>query len=606
MVNIRVGSGCCKRLRQPPPPPASLNDPISLPLFQDACPGPDWGRLRSCGLAALSGGISGGLAASKAFGNMISGLGKYGQIAARGATASALTQGLGVATGLQNKFSFAGVAAAGVGAIAGAGFGDRFGSSLSSGLARIGGAGFADIGTQVASGTAGGLANAATRSALNGSSFGDNFRAAIPDIIGQAVGNAVAGGIAESVNRRVDAERKARAERLEATFGEGAFEVAGPIFRAELIGAPPTRSSPLSTEDFLSVAGLSDAEVLDFQVGEVFAAAAGNYVDAVASGESLGFSTGNGYLDFGLGAGLTFTENTITGTSGLIDYIRDGIGAGLSFVQAGANALSGNQGNSFIASRGEFAASSRGIGSALGALAEPFATFGPVLGGFVLRSQIANSIRDARAISNGQETPFLRGRTNLDTQIVLNIGTAGLAFTKGSLLARGAGAIDETAGLLSSVSSADVRFLRDSGITDRALRRQIIESGFRSSILDGAPITANRFNTLFPDTFQAGKSFSGRLGNIDTRVSTLFNAATLERAGLTPRFEFQVPLGNGRSRFVDLVGLQNRQPTTLIQLVKESPTGRIIRAADEFRAAQEIENALSLPAGTVRFINTRR
>ena len=77
-----------------------------------------WGDVA---LAALGGGIGGGL---KAIGDVGKGLGKVGKFlgkgnfvsgAARGVVASSLTQGIGVATGLQAKFSWAGVAAAGLG-----------------------------------------------------------------------------------------------------------------------------------------------------------------------------------------------------------------------------------------------------------------------------------------------------------------------------------------------------------------------------------------------------------------------------------------------------------------------------------------------------------
>ena len=104
----------------------------------------------------------------------------------RGATSSALTQGIGVATGLQDKFSFAGVAGAAVG------------SSLASGISGIGdvndvlrGGGPAAFATELGINTAAGIANAATRSALTGNSFGDELQAAIPDIIGQTVGGAI-------------------------------------------------------------------------------------------------------------------------------------------------------------------------------------------------------------------------------------------------------------------------------------------------------------------------------------------------------------------------------------------------------------------------------
>lgn len=84
---------------------------------------------------------------------------------------------------MQDKFSFAGVAAAGVGA----GVGYQAGEWLSKGE------GFFShgIGREVASTGAQMLASAATRSAIEGSNFGDNIMAALPDAIGSVVGNAL-------------------------------------------------------------------------------------------------------------------------------------------------------------------------------------------------------------------------------------------------------------------------------------------------------------------------------------------------------------------------------------------------------------------------------
>ena len=64
----------------------------------------DW---RNVGLAAISGGISGGLSGVSAL---------SGNVVLRAAVASALTQGIGVATGLQKSFSWANVAASAIGA----------------------------------------------------------------------------------------------------------------------------------------------------------------------------------------------------------------------------------------------------------------------------------------------------------------------------------------------------------------------------------------------------------------------------------------------------------------------------------------------------------
>lgn len=112
---------------------------------------------------------------------------------AQGATASALTQGIGVATGLQSKFSWAGVAAAGAGAGVGSWTGRALGATSLYGPGSSQSAG--NIAANTVSGVASAMANAATMSALEGSSFGDNLMRALPDAIGQTVGNLFADAI---------------------------------------------------------------------------------------------------------------------------------------------------------------------------------------------------------------------------------------------------------------------------------------------------------------------------------------------------------------------------------------------------------------------------
>src|SRR6185369_8485313 len=85
------------------------------------------------------------------------------------------TQGIAVATGLQDKFNGGGVAAAA--AVSGV-----------SGQIKVGG-----IPGQLLSGAAGALAGAATRSVLDGSDFGDNVLTTLPDVLGSTIGNLVAG-----------------------------------------------------------------------------------------------------------------------------------------------------------------------------------------------------------------------------------------------------------------------------------------------------------------------------------------------------------------------------------------------------------------------------
>jgi YD repeat-containing protein len=130
------------------------------------------------GMAALGGAIGGS-------GKLGIGGGSWEAAAGRAMIGSIVSQGVGVATGMQDKFSWAGVAAAGVGAAAMSGIGID-------GLANHFGGG--DVGAFLAHGVSGGasaIANAATRSLIEGSDFGDNVIAALPDVIGQAIGSMI-------------------------------------------------------------------------------------------------------------------------------------------------------------------------------------------------------------------------------------------------------------------------------------------------------------------------------------------------------------------------------------------------------------------------------
>ncbi len=134
-------------------------------------------------LSALAGGIGAGVSLGAPGGGVLG-------AAARGAASSALTQGIGVVTGLQNKFDWAGVAAAGVGAGAGQALGGVKGFSNLDAFTR-----------RAALSMAGGIANAASRSLVNGSDFGDNLVAALPDIIGQTIGGIIADGVSGRTTR---------------------------------------------------------------------------------------------------------------------------------------------------------------------------------------------------------------------------------------------------------------------------------------------------------------------------------------------------------------------------------------------------------------------
>ncbi|MGE0828014.1 MAG: hypothetical protein AB7O04_01520 [Hyphomonadaceae bacterium] len=131
-------------------------------------------------LSAIGAGVGAGLG----------GASNFAEAALKGAAGNAITQGIGVATGLQKEFSWASVAAAGLGAGVGFSVGKSLGATslLQDQSAR-------NIAANMAAGGARLMANAAARTLIDGTDFGDNVLAALPDVIGQTIGNAIAGRI---------------------------------------------------------------------------------------------------------------------------------------------------------------------------------------------------------------------------------------------------------------------------------------------------------------------------------------------------------------------------------------------------------------------------
>ncbi|OSZ68873.1 hypothetical protein CAP40_10145, partial [Sphingomonas sp. IBVSS2] len=132
---------------------------------------------KSLAMTAITAGVAQGL---DKLGMVVDVGNKIASAAINGVISSAVSQGVAVATGLQPKFDWAGVAAAGVGAAAGAAVGgalkynsDLTGFHLDNSLKGL------------AAGMANNIANAATRSLVEGSDFGDNVIAALPDTLAQ-------------------------------------------------------------------------------------------------------------------------------------------------------------------------------------------------------------------------------------------------------------------------------------------------------------------------------------------------------------------------------------------------------------------------------------
>ena len=146
---------------------------------------------KAVALGALSGAVGGALGKGGLFKN-----GAFSKVddtlraGLRASTSTAVTQGIATAAGLQDSFSWAGVAASGIGAYAGSAFGERIGVERLSSNNTIGNHA-ANLGVSTVSL----LTNAATRSAIEGSNFGRNIEAAVPDVIAQAIHDAVDAGV---------------------------------------------------------------------------------------------------------------------------------------------------------------------------------------------------------------------------------------------------------------------------------------------------------------------------------------------------------------------------------------------------------------------------
>ncbi|MEI9851976.1 MAG: hypothetical protein WDN24_15340 [Sphingomonas sp.] len=105
-----------------------------------------------------------------------------------------------MATGLQNKFDFAGIAVAGVvgatGGILSRSVGGKVGSLMKdpktgATVERT----TPSLSNSLISGGASSIAGAAARSLITGTSFGDNIIAVLPDVIGSTFGRMIADGI---------------------------------------------------------------------------------------------------------------------------------------------------------------------------------------------------------------------------------------------------------------------------------------------------------------------------------------------------------------------------------------------------------------------------
>jgi hypothetical protein len=154
-------------------------------------------------MAALAGGIGAGVGQLGSL-KGLSGLAGKGFVAgaARSVISNVATQGVAVATGLQKKFDWAGVAVAGVVGGVSAGLGKALKVDWDPKNFSIG-----NTVNMFATQAVAGLAGAATRSVLTGTSFAKNLEAVLPDVIGSTIGNMVAAGVA-AADRQIHSDRQ--------------------------------------------------------------------------------------------------------------------------------------------------------------------------------------------------------------------------------------------------------------------------------------------------------------------------------------------------------------------------------------------------------------
>ncbi|KSB91877.1 hypothetical protein AS593_07585 [Caulobacter vibrioides] len=143
-------------------------------------------------MAAIAGGVSAGITSVPGVSQAIKAAGGAGSIGGsivRGVASNVVTQGVAVATGLQKNFDWTNVAVAGVSSGVARWFS---GTALASAMTET----LSRSATNATAGLVGGVAGVAARSLLEGSNFGDNIVAALPDMIGNTIGNAIADGLA--------------------------------------------------------------------------------------------------------------------------------------------------------------------------------------------------------------------------------------------------------------------------------------------------------------------------------------------------------------------------------------------------------------------------
>ncbi|WP_284361802.1 anthrax toxin lethal factor-related metalloendopeptidase, partial [Candidatus Phycosocius spiralis] len=253
-------------------------------------------------LAAIGGAVGGALGKVAGLSGGATTAVRVAQSAIRSALGSAITQTIGVATGLQDKFSWAAVAAAGVGGGVG-----QFGAEKFTGGIKYNANGSVMEGSKTTflndtlSTGASLIASAASRSLVEGTDFGDNVIASLPDALGGLIGRRVSVGIGEGIR---DAQQK-EIERLrmeikrvkdEAAPAPAAFDD-GKLAKVVTTASGPPATASIGKITVTSING-GDPRVIVNELSnlppEVLKNLERNKVKFVAAGDNVGevISTG--------------------------------------------------------------------------------------------------------------------------------------------------------------------------------------------------------------------------------------------------------------------------------------------------------------------------
>ena len=488
-------------------------------------------------LAAIGGGVGGGLGeALGPIGNSFS----EGFI--RGVTSSAITQGIGVATGLQDSFSWVGVAAAGVGGGIAADFGAEISSQFGGQESRLG---------QLAISTASAIANAAIRSVIEGSQFGDNLMAAIPDVIGGAIGGVVGNGLKSMAFRDPKAGSMGVNEHgVEYTVMPDGSRQYGSVIIEDPVYDANGNAIPDTFDDLDYGYAVAQQRMTEYQHSFV------DGLDLWIGGANKIIDSRNRRRDVNAryARQVAQIESDVNASKIAIHNDQVAVGREEDYVESLTAQLDEIERQSHAAQRKLVSAASL-VAGGIPAVA--------IEGGLLYddyRNGNINNISDIPTALIGRKAGF-------GTRVVQR--------------------------------SAD-EILQNRGVSDAGLRSQILETGFDPRILDNiSDSTLERFDKLFQGTLDAGKQFKGRLGNIKTRVATIEQAAHLESKGFDVAFEFAQDVG-GRNRFVDLAAFRKDGGglDSFYQLVNDPLPAREISAMyDLIRAQPDIPTRLIYSQG---------